>query len=99
MTVQPGSERATWQVAPVRARTADQRAAVLAAAREREVEVRTYFDPPLHRMPAFSGAPAGDLERTQALAATVVCLPMAEDLSDAELERITSSLGAVGGTA
>jgi dTDP-4-amino-4,6-dideoxygalactose transaminase len=89
------SAGAAWQFVPVLAETAALRDAVLARAREDGIEVRTYFDVPLHRMPAFAGAPrVGDLAVTEDLAARVLSLPMANDLSAAAIDAIATSLAA-----
>ena len=66
---QAGAERAAGQFLPALATTPEMRERTLAEARAREVELRTYFDPPLHRMPGFAHhAVAGGLEVTDALA-------------------------------
>jgi dTDP-4-amino-4,6-dideoxygalactose transaminase len=91
---QAESARGTWQFVPVRAPDADVRDSVLEEAGLRAIDVRTYYDP-LHLMPAFAGcARAGDLVVTEDLASRIVCLPMAHDLSSAEMTAIASVLGA-----
>lgn len=88
---QQGSELGTWQFVPVLAPSASVRDAVLVRAREAEVEVRSYFDPPLHQMTAFAGYPhAGSLAVTESLAKRMLSLPMANDLSADALDRITA---------
>lgn len=90
---QAGADGSTWQVAPVRVRDAASRAAVLAAAAATGVEVRTPFDPPLHRHPAFAGARRhGTLPVSDELGARTVALPMANDLTADELARIAGAV-------
>ena len=58
------------------------RDAARAAAAAAAVEVRAPFDPPLHRHPAFAGAPRhGDLAASDALGRRTLALPMANDLA------------------
>lgn len=85
---QQGCEDSTWQFVPVAFPDAD----AARACRERaggRVEVRSYYHP-LHRMEPFAAfaTAAGGLEQTDALAARVVCLPMAGDLTAAEVASI-----------
>lgn len=84
---------AAWQFVPVLAPSAAVRSAALESARRNDIELRTYFSIPLHRMPAFTSASvAGELRCTEDLAARVLSLPMANDLSDASREAIVSTL-------
>ena len=63
--------------------------------RESAVELRTYFDPPLHTMPGFARHEvAGGLGTTETLAARILSLPMANDLADEARDRIVACLGA-----
>ncbi len=90
LTYQRGSERSTWQVLPVLVPGADDRTRVLDAAERLRIEVRTGFDPPLHRHPAFADAPvAGELTVTEQLAARMVCLPMANSLGSRQTDRLS----------
>jgi dTDP-4-amino-4,6-dideoxygalactose transaminase len=85
--------RAAWQFVPVLAASADVRNRVRARAEKARVEVRTYFSVPLHRMPAFRQArQAGPMSTTDELAARILSLPMANDQTDAERERIVDVL-------
>ena len=80
-----------WQFVPVAAPSPGIRNETIRHARERGIEVRAYFDTPLHRMPAFASAPiVGALTCTEDLAGRVVSLPMANDLNTDDLEQITS---------
>lgn len=86
---QTGAEGSTWQVFQVLMPDARRRDAALRAAERLRVEARSCFDPPLHRHPAFAEHPiAGDLRGTTHVAARSLSLPMANDLSVDELERI-----------
>ncbi len=87
-------ERSTWQFVP--ALHPDAAAAQRTEARSAErVETRRYYLP-LHRMAAVRDAAVADggLAVTDALAARLVCLPMAADLTAAELARVADALGA-----
>jgi dTDP-4-amino-4,6-dideoxygalactose transaminase len=96
-TWQSGTEAAAWQFVPVLAPSERVRDAALDLARERDIELRTYFSVPLHRMPAFASAPvAGDLRRTEDLAARALSLPMANDQSAGDRDAIVSCLVAAG---
>ena len=76
-----------WQFVPVTADGERERDAVLAAAAGR-VQLRTYYGA-LHRTPAFRACErAGSLDVTEALADRMLSLPMAVDLSSAELELV-----------
>jgi dTDP-4-amino-4,6-dideoxygalactose transaminase len=90
---QSGTEGAPWQFVPVLAPSPAVRAAALEAARRHDIEVRTYFSVPLHRMPAFASVPsAGGLPCTDDLAERALSLPMANDLSPGDMEAIVDSL-------
>jgi dTDP-4-amino-4,6-dideoxygalactose transaminase len=79
---QEGSERSTWQFVPTALLTADKRNAVLAAAAGK-VETRVYYEP-VHELLPDAAAETGELPRTTELHERLLCLPMADDLSDAE---------------
>jgi len=90
---QAGTAGAAWQFVPLLAPSAGVRDAALGSARERGVELRTYFSVPLHRMPAFASLSiAGSLRRTEDLAARALSLPMANDQSPADREAIVACL-------
>jgi dTDP-4-amino-4,6-dideoxygalactose transaminase len=90
---QRDSERSTMQVFPVLLRDVVQRDAALEAAEVIGVQVRTMFDPPLHRHPAFAGAAAGDLSVTDDVASRLLALPCANTLEEWQLERIAAVAG------
>jgi len=88
-TFQAGGARSTWQSVPALAPDAATRAAVRARAAAADVEVRAYFETPLHAHPPFAGYPrASELAVTDELAARCLSLPMANDLSPDEIERV-----------
>ena len=90
---QSGTEGAAWQFVPVLAPSAAVRAAALETARRNDIEVRTYFSVPLHRMPAFASVPSvGGLRCTDDLAERALSLPMANDLSRDDMDAIVASL-------
>jgi dTDP-4-amino-4,6-dideoxygalactose transaminase len=89
VTYQTGSESSTWQLFQLLMpdRTSRERAVALAAAHN--IEVRTCFDPPLHRHPAFAQARVyGELEVTELVAARALSLPMANTLGPRQTTRI-----------
>jgi dTDP-4-amino-4,6-dideoxygalactose transaminase len=86
---QAGAVGSAVQFVPLLAQDSAIRERVLEAAAEARIEVRSYYDVPCHRL-----APYADAERYGALAVTedlsrrALSLPMANDLSDAQLFRI-----------
>lgn len=69
----------------------ERREAAMRAAARAGVQARGYFDPPLHRHPAFAGMPCdGPLRVTDAIAARSLSLPMANELTDREIELIAA---------
>lgn len=92
-TGQAGSGGAAWQFVPLLAPSRRVRDTALDVARGRDIELRTYFSVPLHRMPAFASVPAaGRLRRTEDLAARVLSLPMANDQTPADRGAIVACL-------
>lgn len=95
---QASASGSAWQFVPVLAPSAEVRASVLAQAPAHGVEVRTYHEP-LHSMPPFAAVAAeeSDLPVTTALASRSLSLPLANDLSPQELERVAELLtGCIG---
>jgi dTDP-4-amino-4,6-dideoxygalactose transaminase len=90
-TFQADCERSTWQFVPLLLREPEQRARCLAFAGQR-VELRTYYEP-LHRVGVFPRA-AGQapLPVTEHVADRMLSLPMANDLTDAELDVIAAEV-------
>ena len=88
---QPGAERSTWQFVPTLAPSPQARAAVLAVAASSGVEVRTYFDPPLSNSRPFSSSQRmHSLGVTDELSQRILSLPLANDLTDSQVERIVA---------
>jgi len=91
LAYQEQSERSTWQYFQTLAPSAAARTAVAIRAVELGVEMRTLHDPALHRQPAFAAAARhGDLAVTDDLAARSLSLPLANSLTDPELDRIAA---------
>ncbi len=89
VTFQRGSHGSAFQFVPAAMPDRFSRQRLLEMSTDAGVEVRTYFDPPLHKLEAFSRATvAGSLENTEALAQRIVSLPMANDITTSSLERI-----------
>ena len=88
---QEGHQGSTFQFVSVVMPSREARQRLLDSAPGAGVEVRVYFDPPMHRLAQFDGCPrAGDLGVTEWLSDHVVALPMANDLEDAQIERIVA---------
>ena len=86
---QAGSPGSTFQFVPVALPTPATRGLLLEMAHDAGIEVRAYFDPPMHRVPALAGHPrADDLRVTGSLAERIIGLPMANDIGATSLERI-----------
>jgi dTDP-4-amino-4,6-dideoxygalactose transaminase len=93
MRLQVGEERATWQAVYLQAASPAQRDAVLRACAADGIEARSYFSDPLHLERSFAGFPRhGNLDVTARLASGALALPMANDLSPREVERIVSAV-------
>jgi dTDP-4-amino-4,6-dideoxygalactose transaminase len=93
LTAQAGAALGTWQFVPVLASDRAVREAILRAAAG-SVSLRTYYRP-LHQMPGFAQeACIGELPGTRELADRIVCLPMAEDFTDAEIDLVTACVAA-----
>jgi dTDP-4-amino-4,6-dideoxygalactose transaminase len=93
VSFQRGVEGSTFQVCQVLADSAALREQMLARADELGVQARAYFDPPVHRQPAFERwAPlAGALPVTDDIAARSLSLPMANRLSPEHIARIADA--------
>ncbi|HEX2410086.1 MAG TPA: aminotransferase class I/II-fold pyridoxal phosphate-dependent enzyme [Solirubrobacteraceae bacterium] len=93
LTLQAGSGGSTWQFFQALAPDAAAREAVLDAARDLHVEARTLHAPPLHRHPAFVAAPRhGSLAVTDDLAARSLSLPLANDMTQAAVDRVAEAV-------
>jgi dTDP-4-amino-4,6-dideoxygalactose transaminase len=86
---QAGAAGSTFQFLPVVLPSPAARERLLRNAQGARVEVRAYFDPPMHRLAAFSGYRAvDDLAVTESLATRIIGLPMANDISTPALQRV-----------
>jgi dTDP-4-amino-4,6-dideoxygalactose transaminase len=88
---QAGARDSAWQFVPVLAPSAQVRDVVLAAAGEQEIEIRSYHAP-LHELTAFAGLTQARLAVTEELASRTLSLPLANDLSDDQLDRVARLL-------
>jgi dTDP-4-amino-4,6-dideoxygalactose transaminase len=89
LTYQAGSDSSTWQVFQLLMPTPRSRQRALTLASAHNIEVRTCFDPPLHRHPAFDRAEiAGDLAVTDHVAARTLSLPMANTMGPRQMVRL-----------
>jgi dTDP-4-amino-4,6-dideoxygalactose transaminase len=96
---QIGNQNGTWQFVPVKAPSAACRASVLGAA-QGKMELRCYYRP-LHLMSAFvNAARIGELPVTEELGRRMLSLPMADDLTEDEMDSIVAVVrgGAVLGS-
>lgn len=97
LSYQRGSAGSPWQYFQAYAPDAPARERVLAAGAAGRVDTRTLHDPPLHRHAAFASAErAASLEITDALAARSVSLPLANAVSDEQIDRIAAVARAAG---
>jgi len=90
---QAGCDRSTWQFVPAALPDGEARRRAAAAA-EGAVETRLYYEPVHELLPVSSVAAAAGqpLTRTAELHERILCLPMANDLDDSELEAISAVL-------
>jgi dTDP-4-amino-4,6-dideoxygalactose transaminase len=96
LAYQAGSENSTWQVFQLLVPDPSSRRRALELAAAHNIEVRTCFDPPLHRHPAFAAATvAGDLCVTEHVAARTLSLPMANTLGPRQMARMATYMDAV----
>jgi dTDP-4-amino-4,6-dideoxygalactose transaminase len=89
---QSGCETSAWQFVPALADSPAKRKEILETAHSARVQLRTYHEP-LHAMPALGCYETlGDLPVTHDLAARILSVPLANDLSDDEISRIRTLL-------
>lgn len=88
---QLGCERSTWQFVPVALPDEASRDAVLAACAD-TIQTRIYYTPLHELLPAEAVPTAGPLPITEDLAARILCLPMANDLTPKEVDEIAAVL-------
>ena len=86
---QAGNAESSFQFLPVLCPTTEHRQRLLARALEAKVQLRTYFDPPMHRVAAFEAdAISASLATTEDVASRIVSLPMSNDLSASDADSI-----------
>jgi dTDP-4-amino-4,6-dideoxygalactose transaminase len=93
VTWQAGCEHSTWQFVPVALADHQRREALVESCRNR-IEARVYYEPLSELAPPGSTVATGSLERTEDLHRRILCLPMANDLTEAERDTIASALEA-----
>jgi dTDP-4-amino-4,6-dideoxygalactose transaminase len=90
---QAGSELSTWQFVPVALADAERRQRLVATC-DGTIEARVYYQPLSELAPEHSTVVGPGLERTEDLHRRILCLPMANDLSEAERNAIAAALAA-----
>jgi dTDP-4-amino-4,6-dideoxygalactose transaminase len=88
VSYQSRSRSSTWQVFQLLMPDAITRNRAVKLAERLRIEVRTCFDPPLHRHPAFAAA-GPELPVTDEIASRSLSLPMANSLGPSQMERLT----------
>lgn len=83
----------THQFMPLLSTSRDKRDAALASMAERGIGARTYFWPPCHVQPAFSGARCGTLDMTMDISERIISLPLYEGMTRGDVVRIVRALG------
>lgn len=86
-----------YQMFTVKVRSVD-RDSFVRGLRERGVMASVHFTPPVHLQEYYAGnfsMPAGGLPVTELVSRTIATLPMYPDLTEAELDYIAESVGAV----
>jgi dTDP-4-amino-4,6-dideoxygalactose transaminase len=91
---QRGCENSTWQFAPLLFADAEARERALAGCAA-AVETRTYYQPVQQLIPAQVEVGAGGTPVAEDLYRRLLCLPMANDLSVAEVAAIAGAVSAV----
>lgn len=86
----------TWPAAHVMMSDEQARTEAVSAAAVYGVEVRTLWDPPLHRQPAFCDFPRGtELPVTERVASKSLSLPMSTRLTANEIKLIQQMIGSI----
>lgn len=89
-TLQAGNALSAHQFLPCLTSCREQRDALLEEASRRGIEVRAYFDRPLHQLTALKNAPTAPLPVTADLSRRTVSLPVANDLTADDLDAIST---------
>lgn len=97
---QTGSAGGTWQAGYLQAPDPAARDALLVAGREAQVGITAYYERPLHHHPAYAHALLENaLPVSEALSASALALPMANDLTEVERARVVEVVLATVGAA
>jgi dTDP-4-amino-4,6-dideoxygalactose transaminase len=88
---QRGFERSTFQFLPIALPDEEQRDGLIDLCRD-DIEVRVYYEPLDILMPDRWEVAIGDLANTHDLYSRILCLPMANDLDEAEIGTLASLL-------
>jgi dTDP-4-amino-4,6-dideoxygalactose transaminase len=88
----PPDVRSSFQNLAVRCRLgpAQRIEEVLGAFAEHGIEARRYFEPPLHRLTMFAGRHS--LPVTDQVYASLICLPLHDEMAERDLERIEHAI-------
>ena len=90
---QSAGELSPYQFVPARVPAGVDRDALIAALAARGIEARAYFSRPLHAERRYAECDhVGTLTATELVARDIVSLPMAEDLSQAEVEEVIAAI-------
>ena len=81
-----------FQTYPVLVDTAERAGALVEHCGRRDVELRRYSAPALHRASAFASCERGRLEVAEDLAGRMVCLPVHSDMTDDEIATVVAAV-------
>lgn len=93
----PSDDRPTWKDFTITIDPAGfgiERDLLASALRADGVDTRCYFSPPVHRQRAYADEPTADLPVTDAVAASVLSLPIYPALTDETIDRIAGVIRA-----
>ncbi|MCL6652678.1 DegT/DnrJ/EryC1/StrS family aminotransferase [Agrobacterium rubi] len=88
-----GDQDPVWQYLPILVDAEEyglDRDELMAAMATHGVFVRRYYYPPCHKMPAYSAWNGQSLPKTEQLASAILALPIYNDMTEAECDRITA---------
>lgn len=89
---QRGADLSTWQFLPIAAAGSEERRRLVEACAD-QAEVRIYYEP-LHELLPDAPPPPAGLPETDRLHSRILCMPMANDLDEAEQATIAALLKA-----
>jgi dTDP-4-amino-4,6-dideoxygalactose transaminase len=88
--------RPPLQTYPVLVDTVARAAALVEHCRRRDVELRRYYAPALHRATAFASYERGPLAVAEDLADRMVCLPVHTDMAEDEIATVVGAVTSCG---